>query len=95
VIQPHGVADDLCQKAMAVVGVARGQRVRAKVPHRRWKTMTFIVALRYDRVDAPWLIERPINGERFRLYVDQVLSGPAARPELVFRRCSRLFVPEL
>jgi len=33
----------------------RGQRLRAKVPHRRWKTMTLFAALRHDRVDAPWL----------------------------------------
>jgi putative transposase len=44
----------------------RGQRL--KVPHRRWKTMTFLAALRHDRIDAPWLIDGPINGERFRLY---------------------------
>jgi putative transposase len=51
----------------------RGQRLKAKVPHGRWKTMTFLAALRHDRVDAPWLIDGPINGERFRLYVDKVL----------------------
>ena len=51
----------------------RGQRLKAKVPHRRWKTMTFLAALRQDRVDAPWLLDGPINGERFRLYVEQVL----------------------
>jgi hypothetical protein len=32
----------------------RGERLKAKVPHRRWKTMTFLAALRHDRVDAPW-----------------------------------------
>ena len=58
----------------------RGQRLRAKVPHRRWKTMTFIAALRHDRVDAPWLIDGPVNGERFRLYVEQVLA-PTLRPD--------------
>jgi putative transposase len=58
----------------------RGQRLRAKVPHRRWKTMTFIAALRHDRVEAPWLIDGPVNGERFRLYVEQVLA-PTLRPE--------------
>ena len=35
--------------------------------------MTFLAALRHDRVEAPWLLEGPINGESFRLYVDQVL----------------------
>ena len=53
----------------------RGRRLKAKVPHRRWKTMTFIAALRHDRVDAPWLIDGPVNGERFRLYVEQVLPA--------------------
>ena len=49
----------------------RGQRLKAKVPHGHWKTMTFLAALRHDRVDAPWLIDGPINGDSFRLYVEQ------------------------
>jgi putative transposase len=57
----------------------RGMRLNAKVPHRRWKTMTFLAALRCDRIDAPWLIDGPINGERFRLYVETVLV-PTLRP---------------
>ena len=51
----------------------RGQRLTAKVPHGRWKTMTFLAALRHDRIDAPWFIEGPINGESFRTYVEKVL----------------------
>ncbi len=57
----------------------RGQRLLAKVPYGRWTTMTFLAALRHDRVDAPWLIEGPINGESFRLYIDKVLV-PTLRP---------------
>ena len=57
----------------------RGQRLRAKVPHGKWKTMTFLAALRSDRVDAPWLIDGPINGERFRIYVERVLV-PTLKP---------------
>ena len=56
-----------------------GQRLPAKVPHGRWTTMTFLAALRHDRVDAPWLLEGPINGESFRLYVEQVLI-PTLQP---------------
>ncbi len=41
--------------------------------------MTFLAALRHDRVDAPWFIEGPINGESFRLYIDKVLV-PTLRP---------------
>jgi transposase len=56
-----------------------GQRLPAKVPHSRWTTMTFLAALRHDRVEAPWLLEGPINGESFRLYIDQVLI-PTLQP---------------
>lgn len=56
-----------------------GQRLKAKAPNGRWKTMTFLAALRHDRVDAPWLIDGPINGERFFLYIEKVLA-PTLRP---------------
>lgn len=56
-----------------------GQRLPAKVPYGRWTTMTFLAALRHDRVEAPWLLEGPINGDSFRLYVDQVLI-PTLQP---------------
>jgi transposase len=49
------------------------------VPHRRWKTMTFLAALRQDDVEAPWLLDGPINGARFQLYVETALL-PALRP---------------
>lgn len=57
----------------------RGQRIKAKVPHGHWQTMTFLAALRHDRITAPWLIDGPINGECFRLYVEKVLI-PTLRP---------------
>ena len=41
--------------------------------------MTFLAALRHDRIDAPWLLEGPIDGESFRTYVEKVLV-PALRP---------------
>ena len=52
---------------------ARGRRLEAKVPHGHWKTMTFLAALRHDRIDAPFVFDGPINGESFLLYVEQVL----------------------
>ena len=51
----------------------RGQRLRAMVPYGHWKTMTFLAALRHDRIDAPWVVDGPINGELFQLYVRQIL----------------------
>ena len=56
-----------------------GERLRAKAPHGRWQTMTFLAALRSDRVEAPWLIDGPINGERFLVYVEKVLV-PTLKP---------------
>ena len=57
----------------------RGQRLPIKVPHGRWKTMTFLAALRHDRIEAPWFLEGPIDGQSFRLYVERVLL-PTLRP---------------
>ena len=57
----------------------RGQRLPTKVPHGRWKTMTFLAALRHDRIEAPWFLEGPIDGDSFRLYVEKVLL-PTLRP---------------
>ena len=51
----------------------RGQRLRAKVPHGRWRTLTFIAALRYDRIDAPCVLDGPINGQSFLAWVEQFL----------------------
>jgi transposase len=57
----------------------QGQRLNAKVPHGRWRTTTFLAALRHDRIDAPWLLDGPINGESFRTYVEKVLV-PTLKP---------------
>lgn len=57
----------------------RGERLRAKVPHGHWRTLTFLAALRLDRIEAPCVIDGPINGEAFRAYVEQVLV-PTLRP---------------
>jgi hypothetical protein len=61
----------------------RGQRLMARVPHGHWKTLTFIAALRVDRVDAPWVIDGPINGELFTLYVEKILAPTLAKGDVV------------
>lgn len=57
----------------------RGQRLRAKVPHGRWRTLTFLAALRHDRIDAPCVLDGPINGQIFLAYVEQFLV-PTLKP---------------
>jgi hypothetical protein len=53
---------------------ARGERLVAKAPFGRWRTLTFLAALRCDRLTAPCVIDGPINGASFRAYVEQVRS---------------------
>jgi transposase len=58
----------------------RGQRLKMRVPHGHWKTLTFLAALRIDEVTAPGVFDGPINGECFLSYVEQVLV-PSLRPK--------------
>jgi transposase len=51
----------------------RGRKLLAKVPQGRWRTLTFLAALRCDRIDAPCVIDGPIDGEIFLAYVEQSL----------------------
>ena len=57
----------------------RGERLKAKAPFGHWNTMTFLAALRSDRIDAPWVLDGPINGKAFQTYVEQVLA-PTLHP---------------
>jgi len=61
----------------------RQQRLTAHVPHGHWKTLTFVAALRHDRIDAPWVIDGPINGELFGVYVAKVLAPTLAEGDIV------------
>lgn len=57
----------------------KGERLIAKVPHGRWRTLTVLAALRKSQVTAPCVIDGPINGRSFLAYVEQVLV-PALKP---------------
>jgi transposase len=57
----------------------KGVRLKTRVPHGHWKTLTFLAALRVDQVTAPGVFDGPINGECFLSYVEQVLV-PSLRP---------------
>jgi len=61
----------------------RGHRLPGSAPFGHWNTMTFLAALRRDRVEAPWLRDGPINGERFLIYVEQVLAPTLTKNDLV------------
>jgi len=56
-----------------------GQRLICKTPWGHWKTTTFLCGLRCDGLVAPWVLDGPMNGDAFRVYVQQVL-GPTLSP---------------
>lgn len=57
----------------------KGKRLRAFAPHGNWRTLTFLGALRCDRITAPCVFEGPINGQSFRAYLEQLLV-PVLKP---------------
>ncbi len=61
----------------------RGQRLIGKAPHGRWHTLTFLAALRADRIDAPCLFNGPINGQKFLAYVEQFLVPTLSSGDIV------------
>jgi len=62
---------------------ARGQRLVAKAPFGKWRTLTFLAALRSDRLDAPCVIDGPINGRSFLAYVEQILVPTLSHGDIV------------
>jgi transposase len=62
---------------------AKGKRLIARVPHGRWRTLTFLAALRHDRIDAPCVIDGPINGKCFLAYVEQILLPTLSSGDIV------------
>lgn len=61
----------------------RGQRLREKVPYGHWNTMTFIGALRCDRIDAPCVLDQPVNGKSFLQYVRQFVVPTLHKGDMV------------
>ena len=61
----------------------RGKRLIGHAPHGHWQTMTFIAALRVDRIDAPFVLDGPVNGDAFRVYVERFLAPTLAPGDVV------------
>jgi transposase len=57
----------------------RGERCLSAVPHGHWQSSTFLAALRHERVEAPFLVEGPVDTEVFLVYVEHVLC-PCLQP---------------
>ncbi len=51
----------------------RGQRLKGFAPDGCWRTYTFLAALRVNALTAPCVMDGPINGKLFQLYVQDIL----------------------
>lgn len=51
----------------------RGERLLAKAPWGHWKTTTFVAGLRRNRLVAPFVLDGPMNGDAFLVYVEKFL----------------------
>ena len=60
-----------------------GERCRDSVPFGHWKTMTFVAGLRLSGLTAPWVLDGPMNGDAFRVYIEQVLAPTLGRGDIV------------
>jgi transposase len=61
----------------------RGHRLHACAPFGRWRTLTFVGALRKRGMTAPMTIEGAINGKAFLAYVEQCLAPGLKRGDKV------------
>jgi transposase len=61
----------------------RGERLIGRVPHGHWKITTFVGGLRENGIIAPFVIDRPMNGDIFRTYLDRCLVPCLAPGDIV------------
>ena len=61
----------------------KGRRLVASIPHGHWKSLTFIAGLRTDRIDAPWVLDRAMNGPAFLIYLREILGPTLAKGDMV------------
>jgi transposase len=61
----------------------RGVRLVDHVPLGKWETITFVAALRHNKMVAPMVLEGAMTGEMFRAYVEQFLVPTLRRNDIV------------
>jgi transposase len=60
-----------------------GVRVIGTVPLGTWETITFVAALRHDKLVAPMVVEGAMTGEMFLAYVENCLVPTLRRRDIV------------
>jgi len=61
----------------------KGERLLGRAPHGKWRTLTFLAALRTSGLTAPCVFNGPINGEAFRAWVAQMLVETLSPGDIV------------
>jgi transposase len=60
-----------------------GERLLCKEPWGHWKTVTFTGALRQSGVTAPMMLDGPMDGDAFRIYVTKFLVPTLHKGDIV------------
>lgn len=61
----------------------KGARLKGFAPDGRWRTLTFLAALRLGALTEPCVIDGPINGALFCAYVEQFLAPTLSPGDIV------------
>jgi transposase len=61
----------------------RGARLIGRAPFGKWETITFVAALRHDKMVAPMVLAGAMNGETFLAYIEQCLVPTLQRNDIV------------
>jgi transposase len=73
----------------------RGRRLVAPVPWGHWKTTTFTAGLRRTGLVAPFLLDGPMDGEAFLVYIAQVLVPVLGQGDIVIMDNLPPYSPDL
>jgi transposase len=61
----------------------RGVELIGHAPHGEWKAVTFVAALRHNKMVAPMVVDGAMNAEMFLAYVEQFLVPTLKRGDTV------------
>jgi transposase len=61
----------------------KGKRLVSKTPWGHWKTTTFTAGLRRDGLVAPFVLDGPMNGAAFLVYIEKFLVPGLAKNDIV------------
>jgi len=60
-----------------------GERFYGHAPFGHWQTQTFIAALRWHGLEAPWIVNAPMNRQIFETYVESQLAPTLSKRDVV------------